>query len=321
GNGMGNLADELADAFSDYGDEDGSFEDQLAAGIDHEDAVRGNVCRGPEGTERGSSICGVVGTGQGVSAEMPALGIATLSAMCHPPRKNEYDWGEYCSESDSESPGFMPGLTTTMDAMEGLVRQGTEHKEVSSDGVLERLTESLRELKSQASVEGSAARLITAHSALTTHLEHQTRQMQSLTYPILSPMVPPPHPHVLDDLLPLIMELSESMPRPTTQAYDSLTVLHSLTSDLISNLSYISDTLHMCRQTTTLAARRLKSAKDLVAELKRESDLRELGELWLSRGNWGERLQKRECAAVCGEVVEGFEEVCNGWRTRLLGEA
>jgi hypothetical protein len=65
----------------------------------------------------------------------------------------------------------------------------------------------------------------------------------------------------------------------------------------------------------------LKSAKELVAEMRKEDDLREQGEQWLTRGNWGERLEKRECASVCGEVIGGFEEVCNGWRERLLAQA
>lgn len=164
-------------------------------------------------------------------------------------------------------------------------------------------------------------RLITAHSALTTHLTHQTRQMHNLTFPLLSPLVPPPDPDVVDDLLPILLDLSGSMPRPTTLAYDSLAALHSITSDVIASLNYLSDTLHMSRQTTTTATRRLKSAKELVAELRREDELREEGELWLAQGNWGERLQKRECAGVCGEVVGGFEEVCNGWRARLLEQA
>jgi len=111
------------------------------------------------------------------------------------------------------------------------------------------------------------------------------------------------------------------MPRPSTSAFNSLAALHSVTAELIQTLSYLSDTLHMSRQTTSTATRKLKSAKELVAEMRREDELREEGELWLSRGNWGERLQKRECAGVCGEVIGGFEDVCNGWRQRLLAQA
>jgi hypothetical protein len=74
----------------------------------------------------------------------------------------------------------------------------------------------------------------------------------------------------------------------------------------------------MSRQTTTAAARKLKSARDVVAEMRRDEELREEGVRWLERGNWGERLARRECAHVCGEVVGGFEKVCEGWRERLV---
>jgi hypothetical protein len=119
----------------------------------------------------------------------------------------------------------------------------------------------------------------------------------------------------------MLISLSDHMPRPSTNAYNSLTALHSVTSDLVQTLNYLTDNLHMSRQTTTTAARRLKSAKELVAEMRREDELREEGERWLTRGNWSERLRKRECANVCGEVVGGFEEVCDGWRARLLAQA
>jgi hypothetical protein len=164
-------------------------------------------------------------------------------------------------------------------------------------------------------------RLITAHSALTTHLSHQTRQLHSLTFPLLSPLVAPPDPETIDTLLPMLVSLSDGMPRPSAGALASLASLHAITADLVQTLNYLSDTLHMSRQTTTTATRRLKSARDLVAELRRDDELREQGERWLDRGNWGERLRSRECAHVCGEVVGGFEEVCNSWRQRLLAQA
>lgn len=77
----------------------------------------------------------------------------------------------------------------------------------------------------------------------------------------------------------------------------------------------------MSRQNTTTASRRLKSARELVADMRKEEEAREEGERWLSRGNWSERLAARECAGVCDDVVGGFEEVCNGWRARLVAQA
>ncbi|EFQ26146.1 hypothetical protein CGRA01v4_14622 [Colletotrichum graminicola] len=331
GNGLGNLADELADAFSDSGDEDEYYEDDN----DHE---TGNGDSNGKGTpniniqeteRRASAAEGIRDSGVDVAclgddnskAKNLSLGPPPLVQRGHRRSGSEYDGSEYGSESDLDSPGMLPSLVAKMDAVESLARRGTESNGGPTDGVFRRVTEGLRDLGSQAGVEGSATRLITAHSALTTHLTHQTRQLHNLTFPLLSPLVPPPDSETIDELLPLLIELSESMPRPTTKAYDSLTALHTLTSDLVQSLNYLSDTLHMSRQTTTTATRRLKSAKELVAEIKREEELREEGERWLNRGNWSERLAKRECAGVCGDVVGGFEEVCNGWRARLLEQA
>lgn len=164
-------------------------------------------------------------------------------------------------------------------------------------------------------------RLITAHTALSTHLLHQTRLLQSLAHPLFSPLSLPPDAETIEDLLPLLLSISDSMPRPTTAAFNSLTQLHSLTADLVQTLNYLSDTLHMSRQTTTTATRRLKSARELVAEMKRDEDAREEGERWLTKGNWGDRLAGREAAGVCKGVVGGFEEVCEGWRARLMAQA
>lgn len=77
----------------------------------------------------------------------------------------------------------------------------------------------------------------------------------------------------------------------------------------------------MSRQTTTTATRRLRSAREMVAEMRKEEEEKEEAERFLRRGNWSERLGRRECAYVCGEVVGGFEEVCEGWRQRLVGQA
>ncbi|KAK5657257.1 hypothetical protein OQA88_3316 [Cercophora sp. LCS_1] len=314
--GLGNLADELAGAFSDdeyYEGADGGAPD-ISFELEEEDK---------QTTSEGVRD-------SGVDVESPPVrqsGRASLSlpspgprfGFGHRRRASEYDGSEYGSETDLESPGMPPKLVEKIDEVESLARRGTENS--PSDGAVKRVTEGLRDLGSQSGVEGGASRLITAHSALTTHLSHQTRQLHSLSFPLLSPLVAPPEPETIDTLLPMLVSLSELMPRPSTSAFNSLTSLHTITSDLVQTLNYLSDTLHMSRQTTTTATRRLKSAKDLVSEMRRDEELREEGERWLDKGNWGERLKNRECAHVCGEVVGGFEEVCNSWRQRLLAQA
>ncbi|CAM1510278.1 Fc.00g006130.m01.CDS01 [Cosmosporella sp. VM-42] len=319
GNGMGNLADELADAFSDSGDED-EYDDD-----DRDDGLLQNIDEGGEhqqSTERRGSITLKSPSANGDDrTRAPNLTLPSPHRKGHQRQRSGYDGSDYGSESDLDSPGMPPGLVAKMDAVESLARRGTENYGGPADSVFTRVTDELRDLGSQSSVEASASRLITAHSALTTHLTHQTRQLHNLTFPLLSPLVPPPDPETIDDLVPLLLALSDNMPRPSTSAFNSLTALHSITSDLVQTLNYLSDTLHMSRQTTTTATRRLKSAKEIVAEMRREEELKEEGERWLTRGNWGERLEKRECAGVCGEVIGGFEEVCNGWRERLLAQA
>ncbi|KAK0719848.1 hypothetical protein B0H67DRAFT_552131 [Lasiosphaeris hirsuta] len=320
GSGLGNLADELAGAFSDGEDDDEYYENGSAAPDISFELETAEEERGKDAVRD-----------SGVDVETPPGGLiagrtgrASLSLPSPGPRghrraPSEYDGSEYGSESDLDSPGMPPKLVEKIDEVESLARRGTENS--PSDGAFKRVTDGLRDLGSQSGVEGGASRLITAHSALTTHLSHQTRQLQSLTFPLLSPLVAPPDADTIDSLLPMLVTLSEYMPRPTTNALNSIASLHSITTDLVQTLNYLSDTLHMSRQTTTTATRRLKSAKDLVAEMRQDEELREQGERWLARGNWSERLRNRECASVCGEVVGGFEEVCDSWRKRLLAQA
>lgn len=319
GNGLGNLADELADALSDGEDE--YYEGNGAPGISvdtggeseqeeqREDGIRdsGVDVASPGGHKSSSS------SSKHMSLTLPPA----TNGRGHRRRASEYDGSEYGSESDLESPGMPASLVLKMDAVESLARRGTENNGGSTDGVFKRVTDGLRDLSSQSTVESNATRLITAHTALTTHLNHQTRQLHNLTFPLLNPLAQPPDAETIDSLLPELTALQEMMPRPSQAAFASIMGLQNLTNDLVQTLSYLSDTLHMSRQTTTTATRRLKSAKELVAELKRDEELRDEGERWLARGNWGERLEKRECASVCGDIVGGFEEVCDSWRSRL----
>ncbi|KAH7032801.1 uncharacterized protein B0I36DRAFT_100766 [Microdochium trichocladiopsis] len=307
GNGLGNLADELADAFSDSEEEYDEEEDD------------------GEGEE--SEMSNTVPT----PTDEPALPARTRTVTLNAPEQQNvrahrreasaYDGSEYGSETDLDMAGMPPSLVAKIDAVETLARRGTDSLGNTADPVFKRVTDGLRDLGSQSSVEGNTTRLITAHSALSTHLTHQTRQIHNLTFPLLSPLVAPPDPETIDELLPLLASVADDMPRPATAALSNLAALHTVTADLVQTLNYLSDTLHMSRQTTTTATRRLRTAKELVAEMKREEELREEGERWLTRGNWSDRLEKRECAGVCRDVVGGFEEVCNGWRARLMAQA
>ena len=89
--------------------------------------------------------------------------------------------------------------------------------------------------------------------------------------------------------------------------------------DLQSTLTYLSDTIYMARQTIISGSRKLKIASEIVVEIRREAEAREEAIRWIEKGGWDHRLAGRECARVCGDIVGGFEEVCDGWRERLIG--
>ncbi|KAH7418109.1 hypothetical protein BKA64DRAFT_188908 [Cadophora sp. MPI-SDFR-AT-0126] len=312
-NGLGNLADELADAWEEgEEEEDEDYEPDM------------NFQEGGEEGREPTRDSGVDVTSSPVQAQLKSANLTPPTLMLgrgHRRQPSEYDGSDYGGDSDLESPGMPPGLVARMDMVESLARRGTENNGTDRDGVVKRVIDGLKDLGGQSGVEGNATRLITAHSALSTHILHQTRLLQSLAYPLFSPLSLPPDEEFIDDLMPLLITIGDSMPRPTTAAFTSLTQLHGLTADLVQTLNYLSDTLHMSRQTTTTATRRLRSARELVAEMRKEEDAREEGERWLKRHNWSERLGNRECAGVCGDVVGGFEEVCNGWRARLVAQA
>ena len=96
-------------------------------------------------------------------------------------------------------------------------------------------------------------------------------------------------------------------------------MLINQTADLGYSLRGLSDTLYEARQFTSTASRRLRSARDLVAELRREDEGRNQGMRWIETGGWDRRLKEREAARVCGDVVNGFEAICGEWRERLFG--
>ncbi|KAK4250204.1 hypothetical protein C7999DRAFT_11972 [Corynascus novoguineensis] len=331
GGGLGNLADELAGALSDGEDgydgyEEGEFDDEAAdgqgsegraPGISLEDTTAEGSKDEDDARNSDADVGSPTGSGKGHRYKQ-SLEPPTPNGRGHRRKGSEYDGSEYGSESDLESSGLPARLVERMDEVESLARRGTEHTGSAADGAFKRVTEGLRDLGSQANVEGGATRLITAHTALTTHLAHQTRQLHNLTFPLLSPLAAPPTDETVAALLPMLLTLTDLMPRPSAPALQSLASLHTLTADLAQTLNYLSDTLHMSRQTTQAAARRLRAARELVAELRREEELREEGERWLARGGWADRLARRECARACGDVVGGFEQVCESWRQRLM---
>lgn len=311
-NGLGNLADELAEAF----DED---EDLGAGG-----QLPGFQYDGVGDEQNGDSVhefCKFTPPPSPSTRERSLSPPKQPTRLKHHRRQNsQYDGSDYGDDSDLEgADGISPALETRMAAIEHLARRGTEANGSDLDDVVQRVVDYLKDLGSQSNIENGASRLITTHTALTSHLSSQTRTVSALAHPLISPLSAPPTPEDIEELLPLLDSMTYNLPTPSSQPLSSLHSLHASTAELTSILTYLSDTLHMTRQTTLLASRRLRSATEMVAEMRREAEAREEAVRWVEKGNWEKRLAGRECARVCGDVVGGFEEICNNWRARLAG--
>lgn len=167
--GLGNLADELGDYDWDgeENEEDGYY-DQDQDGS--EQVAPPDISFELEGAERPAEE-GKGGTrDSGVEVESPggaqrareksmSLSLPSPNGQRgHKRAGSEYDGSEYGSESDLDSPGMPPSLVAKIDAVESLARRGTESNGSATDGAFKRVTEGLRDLGSQAVVEGGASR-------------------------------------------------------------------------------------------------------------------------------------------------------------------
>ena len=144
--GMGNLADELADAFSESGEDemDGGGDDEINSIIDENGDSNRMTTR--------SSIYKKVGDQElEASHGMPSRTHRKIES-------NSFDGSAYGSDQDFEVAGVSPGLLAKIDAIESLAMRGTGSYGGSADDAVNRVTEALRDLGSQSSIEASASR-------------------------------------------------------------------------------------------------------------------------------------------------------------------
>ncbi|KAE8157935.1 hypothetical protein BDV40DRAFT_35551 [Aspergillus tamarii] len=339
GGGLGNLADELADAWE---QEEGGYGYASGQEVEH-------IPANSQHMDRSDSE-----DGYHMGTRTPSSGYSSERASLQPPKpktrngghrhrrtESQYDGSDYGPDSDlEEAADISPSLEMQMAEVESLARRGLENNGSESDHAIARVVEALRDLGGQSGIENNAMRLITAHSSITSHLTHQTRTLQTLTHPLLFSPFPLLSEDAIDSLIPLIDdELLPNLPypfpvqsrhssRPATPSHSpalnplySLQSLVSQTSEITLSLQSLSDTLYESRQLTATASRRLRSARELVSELRREEEGREEGTRWIEKGDWDRRLRDREAGRECGDVVSGFEAVCGEWRERLFGAA
>jgi phage I-like protein len=144
GIGLGNLADELADAWDD--DEE-------------EEEVDMNFQEGEGGKVEQTRDSGVdVQEERKESLAPPANG--------HRRKGSDYDGSDYGEDSEVETLGSLPpSLVARMDQVENLAKRGIDNFGSEGDGVVKRVVESLKDLGSQANVEGGATRYASSLSA------------------------------------------------------------------------------------------------------------------------------------------------------------
>ncbi|KAI4950914.1 hypothetical protein J4E86_007422 [Alternaria arbusti] len=319
GNGLGNLADELGEMYDDddegmegeYGEElDEAQDENIGTAVEHD---------GSYGVDSAASLNGVRDSGVAMQDSSPARlspGSAVKTKK-HTRQRSLYDGSDYGDDSDLENEGISPALDARMAAIESLARRGMEENGSASDEVVKRVTQQLRDLGSQIAMENGATRLKTAHEALTTHLTHQSRTLTSIAVSFSGPFAIFPDPEDIDELLPIIQTTLELLPHPSADPLVAISHLTHSSRELIQHLSNVSDTLHMSRQTTANAARRLKVSKEQLQDWKRDNEKTQEGQEYIEHGDWDRRLKEREAKRACANVLDGFEDVCGQWRKRL----
>ncbi|GAB0135951.1 hypothetical protein EsDP_00004271 [Epichloe bromicola] len=154
--GMGNLADELADAFSDSEEEDEVESESGQRRIsDSQGRATHNIAINDAA---GNGIDIPSTTSCQTSDESNNLRLLSSHGRENRNIATEYDGSEYGSESDLDCAGIPATLVAKIDGIESLARRGTENYGGPSDDVFRRVTDGLRDLGSQLTVEGNASR-------------------------------------------------------------------------------------------------------------------------------------------------------------------
>ncbi|KAL8782478.1 MAG: hypothetical protein Q9213_005347 [Squamulea squamosa] len=318
-NGLGNLADELAEV----------WDDECSRAIQIRDITRNVEYGSPSTQHEHRQFAQENGCDLGIS--MPNISNyrdepdRSLSLPKHTLHRTSshasiYDGSDYGENLNSEgAEGISASLEHRLAAIETLARRGAESNGSTADTIILRVAECLGHLALSAGVEIGASRLTTAYTAVASNIVHQTRLLQTHSSHFTSPFALPPSADELDEISTLLVATLELVPRFNARSISAIHSLHSSTAELISTLSVLADNLHMFRQTTSLASRKLKAAKEAVEELRIEAKIREEGIQWVERGDWNRRLSSRECGIICKEVVGGFKEVCEQWE-KSIGE-
>ncbi|KAG6108319.1 hypothetical protein E4U13_006514 [Claviceps humidiphila] len=153
--GMGNLADELADAFSDSDEEDESeYERVQERALPSQSRQLESDCT----NDAAGGRSGIPSTPTRSQNKGKSQKLLSPHGRDNRSVAIDYDGSEYGSESDLDCAGIPATLVAKIDGIESLARRGTEKYGGADDDVFQRVTDSLRDLGSQLTVEGNASR-------------------------------------------------------------------------------------------------------------------------------------------------------------------
>lgn len=154
GAGLGNLADELADAWEqeEEGYDYASGQEMGAAGsqqLDHSDEEDGYI-------ESAHDMRALSST---VDSPDRRNRLHATQLRQHRRQESHYDGSDYGNDSDlDEAADIPPSLEMQMADIESLARRGIENNGSESDNIIQRTVEALRDLGGQSGIENSAMR-------------------------------------------------------------------------------------------------------------------------------------------------------------------
>ena len=159
GNGIGNLADELAEAWDEGGEgEDGEEVSQLHTDEPLENEIF--IVKDYTDLTCNDNVIKIL--------RPPAIGSACNISLSppnssqwtnHRRQHSQYDGSDYGDDCDLETAeGISRSLEARMAAIENLARKGTEANDSVADSVVQRVADSLKNLPSQSGVENGTSR-------------------------------------------------------------------------------------------------------------------------------------------------------------------
>lgn len=153
GGGLGNLADELADA---WGDGEG-YDD--ASGIDIND--QGNNVHHEDEHSSGEQTPREQTSPTNTNNLQPPRNRQKTIQNRHRRTESQYDGSDYGNDSDfEEGSEFSPNLERRLAGIESLARRGIEENGSSNDQIIQRFVEGLKDLGAQSGIENGAARYV-----------------------------------------------------------------------------------------------------------------------------------------------------------------